>query len=218
MILHNVPTESDGKLIRSSGAYHIRVTRNDQTLGLKEGVEIEIQIPIEGQWSEKMELFYGERHPDGQFNWVEADNDPNSQNNVWLGEMYDSLTQEWGLSYQLYSSQLNWINCDEFMEAGELVKLDVALPETYSDTNTVAFIVFDQLNAVMAMQWNANEKVFTENYVPINETVTLLIIAERGDNDFYFSSLNTTVTADKVIEMSPEEIPLGDIVEFISGL
>jgi hypothetical protein len=70
----------------------------------------------------------------------------------------------------------------------------------------------------MQLNWNDQEKIFTQNYIPLNEAVQLILIAEGADQRFYFSNLSTTISADEVISMSPEEIPLGDIVEFISGL
>lgn len=218
MLLNRVSTESNEYLINSAGAFHIQVFQDANAVQLATDKELNIQIPIEGNYSDDMELFYGERLADGSFNWLEADNDPEVQNNVWVGEFFDSLSQEWGLSYDLYATQLEWINCDEFVSLDEGTKLSVEVPESYSDTNSVVYLVFEDLNAIMQMNWNDQEKIFTQNYIPLNEAVQLILIAEGADQRFYFSNLNTTISADEVVSMSPEEIPLGDIVEFISGL
>jgi hypothetical protein len=218
MLLNRVSTEANEYLINSAGAFHIKVFKDGSAVQLATDKELNIQIPIGGEYSDDMEVFYGERLADGSFNWEEADNDPEVQNNVWLSEFFDSLSQQWGLSYDLYATQLEWINCDEFVNLDEGAKLSVEVPESYSDTNSVVYLVFEDLNAIMQLNWNDQEKIFTQNYIPLNEAVQLILIAEGADQRFYFSNLSTTISADEVISMSPEEIPLGDIVEFISGL
>ena len=218
MILHNVPTESDGRLIESMGAFHIQATKDDEPLQLSDNVSISIHIPIQGEWNDEMELFYGERLNDGSFNWIEADGNPDQQGNVWTGEVFDTLTQSWGLTYYLQSNQLNWINCDDFVETQELGTIHLKLPESYSDTNTVAFIVFEDMNAIMGMNWSTEVGQFVENYVPMNSDVQILVIADGGDDQFYFSNFKTIFHSDSTIELSPEKAPLGDIVELISGL
>lgn len=219
MIVHDTPTESNNMLIESAGAFHIKIRQGDKELALAPNQEgLTVQIPITGNYNPNMELFYGKRENDGSFNWEEADDDPDNQFSVWITETYDSLAQSWGISYEFLTQRLDWINCDAFTAETELTAISLDLPESYTDTNSVAYMVFEDFNSILPIPWNTEKNQFYRDYIPLNTAVNLIVISAKTEDQFHFSQLNTTTTADKTIELNPTEKTLGDILEFLSAL
>ena len=67
---NDAPTACYGRLLVSGGAYYIGMTSNGNTLKVKAGKSVSIQLPEIS--ANEMELFYGERDSSGNLNWITA--------------------------------------------------------------------------------------------------------------------------------------------------
>ena len=218
MVVHDMQTTSYNNLIESAGAFYVKASKDGEVLSLKPGHTFKVQIPLHGVYSEKMKVFYGERQYGSLFNWIEADNDTTSQQNVLLGSMFDSSTEEWTEAYEFHSTRMSWVSCSAYTTDEEHTTLEVSLEEGYSEQNTAAFLVFDTQNSMIRIPWNAELNTFQHNYIPLNAVTNVIIISSISENQFHFARFPVTFTNEKAFDVTLDESPLGDILEFLSGL
>lgn len=223
LILNNVPTVSDGRLIASAGVFDFRAFQNDNELNLKDGKKIRVQLPTQDP-KEKMELFYGSEGSSTGFNWEEADMDSTIWNNVNLREweFQDSIQEWFDYGYEFECDQLKWINVDIFVEVPEDQKTSVCveLPEIYNNKNTVVFMVFNDIRSFVNLPGNGDTMKFCEPYglSPIGYNVTFVTISSLGDDEFHLGVASTTITKDHNQFIVPEAKTISEILAFLKTL
>jgi len=190
MLANGVSTNSNNEILESAGMFYTQAFYEGKELDLAPGAKYSIQIPTSVSVSPKMEMFYGEVTEKG-INWQEADNDPNTQNNVKKSE-WRSDSNRYILGLQCFPERLKWVNCD-FFKKFEGVKLTEPCLEAdivpNGDTITlVSFCVFKNLNIVISPCCEkANNICFAS--LPIGEDVIYILIG-KGKHDYYFGHID----------------------------
>ncbi|HCS21369.1 MAG TPA: hypothetical protein DIW47_12555 [Bacteroidetes bacterium] len=70
-VQHGLGTLSNGRLLESGGMFYIGATAGGETLRLREGMEIAVQLPSQNIQS-GMTVFYGERNEQGVVDWTNS--------------------------------------------------------------------------------------------------------------------------------------------------
>lgn len=218
-LTYDLPTLSNTKLIDAAAAFHVQIKQEGEELFLKEEAALIIQSPFnEATDFEKMEVFYGVSSFDNPFQWIEADNDSTSQDNVNLTEFYDAYTEEWKIGYEFESHELGWLSCAAFSATPSYSDLTVHLPDTYLHYNTIAYIVLEHQNSLIRLPWNEEKNTFYSNYIPLDAAIDVILISTAAQDRFHFAQFSTMAANNSTIELTLEEQPLGDILEYLSGL
>ena len=106
-------------------------------------------------------------------------------------------------NYFFFSTpQLNWINCDRFVEE-EVANLRVDI--SGFPQNTLYYLVFEELNSVMAGYRKAGEPeesnpVFEQ--VPLGRQVKLVVVFNRG-GDYYLAEQEVLTAEGQTIALEP---------------
>ena len=109
MILHNILSVSGNELLESGGEFYIGVKSGSEKLKLAPGVYMKMSLPNIGVNVSGMQVFNGKVDTTtGNFNW---------QLNTNPGNLVaaDSTGNSNFDSYSLFSYELEWINCDRFI-------------------------------------------------------------------------------------------------------
>jgi hypothetical protein len=172
-----------------------------------------------------MELFYGMREYDNTrqdsiYTWDEADDNPNTWDNVAVTEwvaLADSQQIITGFGYECFSDSLKWINFDVFNNIPENERTDVCvtLPEEYGNVNTVVFLVFKDQNSVIALPGNPGTRQFCNYYtqfiqlgVPIGASVSFVVISEQGEDEYFYAKVDAVIEENHQEFIFPQQTPL----------
>lgn len=225
ILLYGEHTVTNTQLLESAGEIYIQAkSKNGDLLRIADGKSFTLRMqnqdgnPLE----DRMELFYGSGEG-VQFIWSQADGDSTMWNtangNEW--ELRDSL-QGWGFGYECFPEELTWINIDKFVDIPDEEKTEVCvkLPEGYTNTNTAVFMVFKDLNSVVALSPDPDNEQWCEPYgkVPVGYEVTFVAISQQGEEIYHLGSSMNTIMFDHLEEFSLEEMSIEDIKEFLMNL
>ncbi len=237
ILLYGIPTNNREKLLTSAGEFFISAAQNGTSLKLREGMPVRILTDVTSGTTPdaRMELFYGVREYDNTlqdsiYTWDEADDNPNTWDNVDVTEwvaLADSQQIITGFGYECFSDSLKWINFDVFNNIPENQRTDVCvtLPEEYGNVNTVVFLVFNDQNSVIALPGNPGTMQFCNYYtqfiqlgVPIGASVTFVVISEQGEDNYFFALIETTIEEDHQEIILPHSATLEEIKDAIMML
>lgn len=223
MLLNGVPTVSDSRLIVSDGVFNIKAFQDGEELELIPGKQIELYSPNENVDLD-MQLFYGNDAPIEEFNWTlnpPVDSFPTLNFGEWGFE-----TQEggpiFGDGYECILDSMNWINIDAIadFDGQETTGITVELPEEYQINSTLVAIIFKDLDSVVALAYNEENKQFIESYelTPISYEVSIIVLSLQPDETLHFAMEDVTVTQDLNVEMMPQETTIEIIKEALGNL
>ncbi len=239
ILLMGVQTESHGHLLQSGGEFHLSVSQNGQKLELEPGKQVRFRVK-ESNPEERMELWYT---TDTQIDpatgemgetWDDADDDPSKWDNVRVSEWAVTLDSANGgggildgFGYDCWSDSLNWINIDLFMNLSEdeITDACVALPDSFGNTNSAVFMIFDDFNGIINLPGNPDDMLFCNYYtnyikvgVPIGAAVRFVVISELGEDCYYFDLVETVVQENHLENMEPVKMTFEEIKDIIMGL
>ncbi len=209
MISADKPTTSDGRLLVSGGEMFVGLFQNGQELKLAQGKEISIKyndspiVPF-------MKVFYGSESSPDQFNWLPAD--------TLNGQLFPGNN-----FYTVIATKLRWINCDYFFDTTGIQRVQVAasLPPQYTNANTSAYFVFNDLRSVVGMYGNSITKRFSTGLLPTGKAAKLIILSKQGD-DYYLGQtpVVTAIAAGTVqtVGVQPVKTSLADVKSFLETL
>ena len=225
ILLYGQHTITPKELLESAGEIYIKIKSDaGKELKLAPGEKVKLQIQKQGSGSldSKMEMFYGSGEG-AQFAWTQTDGNPDTWNTA-NGEEWslrDSL-QGWGFGYECFPEELTWINIDKFVDVPDDEKTEVCvkLPDGYTNTNTAVFMVFNDMNSVVALEGDPETELWCEPYgkVPVGFEVTFVAISKQGEEVYHLGSSMTKIEFDHLEEFELEEKSLEYIKEFIMNL
>jgi hypothetical protein len=168
-----IPTISNGRMLVSGGAFFIRFLKDGNELKVTQQNNIIARIPDPAP-TPLMKKFDGDESNPVSFNWLQ--NQDTAFNSVTV------LNQ----SYQVSTNTLRWINCDYFYDTTGIPQTTVAaiLPYNYTNANSIAFTVFNDLRSVVGMYGNATTRKFSTGRLPVNKSITVVVISKQG-NDYF---------------------------------
>ncbi len=217
MIRMNRPTvATDGELLESGGEVMVRITQNGEKLSLAPGKRLEmfLQNP---ETLPNMTVFYGQENTDGRFSW--------EQSASLLGANPFEFQDTFGFTvgYKFFSDSLDWINCDRFSSVpdNEKTSVIVELPDDFSNQNTAVFLVLNNSNSLVPLYGGEGQfsNIFSSLYIPLGEEITVLAVAEKGNQLEHFLDHKTaTVTANVGIKLDPKAVDLQEVLDYLEGL
>ena len=221
MILHKTSTMTGTNYLKSDGMFHIRVTKNDKELKIKDGYRYKIHVPNK-EPDPEMRLFYGERM-NGMVMWEEAQGRPveNIQVNEW--QIADSTNVYFDFGYELFCDKFTWINIDKYYNLPEDQKTTVcaSLPEElYDAKNTAVFMVYMEEYSLIPFTYDRDAKAWCEPYgqVPKGWEVAIISISSLGDEEYHLGYLQATVTDNSFFNILPKVKTKEEIKEFLKDL
>ena len=214
IIRMGTPTTSNGHMLVSGGEFFVRLMKNGVELQLATNGHINVKYN-DSPVSTLMGVFNGVENSQSGFNWL-----PNFDS---INNRVTALNQ----SYEILSNRLQWINCDYFYDtssASPRTTVSAVLPPYYTNANTVAYTVFNDLRSVIGMYGNANTKKFSTGNLPSNKQVTVVIISKQGD-DYYLGhqqALTISPTAGNIgnqqVIVNPVKTSFENIQAYLSSL
>lgn len=181
LIRMGVPTAWNNRPLISGGAMYLRLTKNDTVLHVNPQQYLMITSP-EVQPRQGMKVFFGTQSALTSFNWVPS---ADSMNQVFAGTDF----------YNVLSNQLDWINIDQVYDTtGQPVtKVAADLPSNYTNANSMAFLVFQNVRTVLQLPANVSLQQFISEAVPGNQPATLVVLSKQG-NDYYLGHTDFTIS------------------------
>lgn len=189
MVLSAKPTVSNKKLLLSGGEFYLKATQSQQRLRLTPTARITMRTPLPNWGGYGTTLFYG-TGSDSTFTWVApAPNDPSTVTR-------DSIAQQPPFyTIILNNDSLGWVNCDRFANFGTTTTAQVVVegPSVAPD-NTVVYIVFPQLNAVIPCRQFQRPNQFFAGSLLTAFTVNVVVI-RHIEGQFYYGRQDGTLQA-----------------------
>jgi hypothetical protein len=212
MIRLNLPTTNNDSLLVTAGQIFIRLKREGQIVQLAPNVRINItyvDLPVNPQ----MKLFMGDESNAERFNWLP---NPDLVNNTIIAG-----TQ----AYQVYTNRLRWISIAQVFDVTNTSRVYVAadLAPYFTNTNTVAFTVFNDMRSVVAMHGDLNTRKFISGKLPVGKQITVVVISKQG-SDYYLgfksatTTLSTTGPVNQLVHVVPIKRSLPEILAYLSSL
>lgn len=211
MIRMGTPTTSNGRVLVSGGEFFVRLTKDGNELQMAPGATVNIRY-ADAQPIQAMSLFFGSEVNPAVFDWL-----PNM----------DTINRVYALSqtYEVLSNRLRWINCDMFYDTTGIPQTIVSagLAAQYTNANTVAFTVFDDMRSVVGMYGNATTRKFSTGRLPINKPITVIVISKQG-NDYYLGHQQVTTVGNsgtvgaQTVPVTPVLTSLANIISYLDNL
>lgn len=150
MIRLNKPTmgrqlNGDLEPLISGGEFKLTASQNGSELNLKQGYMYNVTVPAPNGVDPDMAAFNG-----------------TVTNDTLIWEPADSgFVNGQGNEYDCYFDQLNWINCDYFMnDPSPQTAVEVEIPQGFDNTTCMLFVSFDGLNSLTTF-YNFSNGVYT---------------------------------------------------------
>jgi len=187
---------SNGELLESGGEFSLKATSVGQEVFLNQDFLMEVPLSSATSNPSAMELFTA---TESDSSWTPVDSS-------WVG-MDSSRT-----NYQVYFDSMTWINCDYFYGSTNTTRgfnVEPVLSAGVNLTGVSAYLVFNNINAVASLYYNAATGVFGTSYnLPVGESVTVVIVGMDAAQ-FYLGTLNTTISA----VTSPVQVPMNAVTD-----
>ena len=176
----------------SGGEFQVKAFQNGNELYLKAGASYTIISEAPGGVADQnMSLFIGE-DDNGTLTWFPQD----SSNNTGVFAE--------GSQYFTFVNQLNWINCDYFMNYnGPMTTVTVQFPEGFTSNNAMLFISFDGLNSLTGIYGFENGVFTTAPYYELPVGIDVHFIAFTVINDEPHVAIVSATIADGHLEIIP---------------
>ncbi len=213
MIRMGTPTTSIGRMLVSGGAYYLRLIKDGMPLTLSQNGHTYVKYS-DANVSGLMSVFNGVDAANVTFTWLPSLDTLNNK--------VTALNQ----SYEILSNRLGWINCDYFYDTTGIPRTTVTavLPAYYTNANTVAYTVFNEMRSVIGMYGNETTRKFSTGKLPSNKQVTVVIISKQGD-DYYLGHqqaiTNTPVlgsNGDQLVMVTPVKTSIENIKAYLNTL
>ncbi len=213
-LVHQTPTVSNDQLLISAGAYHFAAYFKGKPLQMIKDEQLCLVLPASNPDSE-MELFYGEKTGE-RFNWIAADDVPESRAFVKAGEW--QTDSSFIVGYQCFSDRLGWINIDKLASEGPENPVLVKLDEFYTGVNTVVFAVLEDEQAILSMYYEEMKQGFGIANLPIGLKVHFVAVHKKDDDLYELGSEEVVITKDHFESLSFEVRSLSEIKSFLKSL
>lgn len=211
LIARNTGTvTTENRVLESDGILHLKATCNGQELQLTQGNLLKIQIPgtlplianqLFSNTSGTMDVFTG---------WSGA-NHP-----VTAVEWQVSGTPPFQLGYQLLVPSLRWVCAGRMLEEPNS-SYCVELPLGFSDQNTQVFMVFENMQSVVPLKYQAADFRFCAPFVPQGFPVQVVTVSKLGDQ-FWLGTKEDETGGANTLSLQPQKMSEQQVIDFIKNL
>lgn len=212
LIRMGTPTVSNGKLMVSDGTLFVRFSKNGNELKVAQQKNITIGFNSPSP-SFQMRKFDGEANSISAFNWLPNTDSMNNNVNIFNQQ------------YQVKTNTLRWINCGYIYQNPGVPETTVSaiLPFNYTNANSIAFTVFNDMQSVVGMYGNAGSRQFKTERLPANSPVTVVVLSKQG-NDYFMGHVQATTTgvpgtvSNTAVTITPVITTLSNIISYLETL
>jgi len=202
-----IPTESGDSPLESGGSFYIQLSHNSKPVRMSSSYTVRFK---DVSPNSAMSFFYGSYKSDSSFTWVQS-TDTSNKVSIW----YDTLANPIG--YRVTTKQLQWINCDLFITATNLVRLNVLFPLNYTNKNTMVFAVFKNTRSIIWLNPDYTTKSFYADNIPLGTSMTIVSVS-LIDNNLYWGYKDVTVSSLDNITVYPSQVSQSSINSFLNDL
>jgi len=194
MVLSNKPTTSLGLLLHSGGEVFIRFLANGIEYFPSAGLDITMPYTGNGPLVPGAGFFTGNEDSTGAVDWM--------QDTTVLAQP-DSFGN---YLYSLPNLYYNWINCDEFYNAGSLTNISVTTQVSGTNGEAVTsfvFLLFKSINSVMGIYAPTLPNLYSAANIPVGIQATAITIGVgKATKKLYFGKIAITVSATQSVTVS----------------
>lgn len=218
LLLNSLHTTTDEQIIDLESGLFIALSKDGEVVQLTPEKSITVDLITQDQ-DEDIQLFFGEKEA-GKFNWVASE--PSQSISIELAETLDPATNVPNAIYRLKTNRLGWIALGK-VSVRELTGQPICLnlSEDYQPTNTAAYAVFEDINALVRLKWSdiPEASQFCWENVPNIEKATFFVISEWRKGIYHVGTKEYIMDlAIQGIDLEMKETTIEDILELISGL
>lgn len=204
MILHQMPTVSDGKLLTTAGQVRIRAYKDGKELQLNTINSTQITVPANGRPDGFMGLFYGLEDKGEFIDWYPADTSVREPNQVSFFSDKEK--------YTIFPSRIGWINCDKFYEFTEAKTAITFSSENPPVNYLLIFLYFPDLKSVMQVNKGVS------GMVPVGRNVKIIAIGITKEEEYYAAYQELTVQDKQKIEIKVSPTTKKALIEYLDTL
>lgn len=198
MIRMGITTASNNRLLVSAGRLSVRFLLNGNELGLApQGQQTHYSVNFRSlPLSSPVNLFKAD--PNSLFNWLP---DEDTSNHIYPNSQ-DS-------SYQIVTKRTGWTGVDYFFDTTGIsrAKVTLTLPSAYTNANTMAFVVFNNMNAVVALSGNAVTRKFSSFLLPVNKPAMIIVVSKQG-SAYYLGQSQVTIGGSGSVPLTTQDIEI----------
>ena len=211
MIRMNRPTTSGDRLLVSGGELFIRLKKENNELHLAPNIKIQLKY-ADAPVNTQMRFFLGDESNPEKFNWLPLTDSAN-------------FVSPYSQGYTIFTNHLHWVNCDYFFDTSGIapVTVSASLANYFTNANTLAFTVFKDLRATVAMYGNVATRKFNTPMLPAGKSITVVVISKQGNDYFLGYEKTTTATPTtgsniQSVSITPVKRSLADILSYLNTL
>ena len=127
--------------------------------------------------------------------------------------------------YRVFTNHMNWnMSAYKFANtAAGVTALSLNLPDHFTNGNSIAYITFNDIKSVVAMEGNAVSRKFRAGNIPATQQVTVTVISKIGPV-YYMGSSQVVTTATTVpgtyqeVSLSPAPSTFTEIINYLGTL
>jgi hypothetical protein len=196
---------NSGHLLSSGGTFFMAFyNMNNEELFISPNNNISVSYHSDNSYN-GMKLYIENQIDLLYSNWQQS---PDSiQNNITVSS--DNHTA--------HINQTGWVNCstEEFYN-NQQSKISLRLPSNYTNANTIAFLSFEDLNAVINFDADVAGRIFKTGFLPAGRQATVTVISKQGG--YYYMKQKDITTSSiatsggyQVINLTPVITSLADL-------
>lgn len=195
---------ADGWPLLSIGQYFIEARQGEERLSLAQEMAIQFVIPLSEPVNQDIIGFIDDT-TGGIFNWQNHDTIAYNLENSSVDTSLNSL------------NRLGWVNYAIYLDTLNTTNINIEFPSmNYNGDNTAVYVIFNDYNTVIPAQ-AVGEGVFSINKIPIGYNVKIISITEQN-SVYFFSKKDLTSSEEVIVELSPSETLLENIIIVLDGL
>lgn len=182
-IAMGMPTVSNRRLMVSGGAFYLGLKNNNDELSVSAGSRLEVRYNSSLR-DTGMKVFNGTDDINNGFNWTPT-----------TDAAFNSTTAS-ATGYDVFTNKLQWVHSARILDTVGIGQtfFSLKLPNNYTNANTVAYISFNDMQAVAGLYPNIIARNFVSASLPVNKSITIIVISKQA-GDYYLGSQQTTTSA-----------------------
>lgn len=213
-IAMNMPTTVNGKLLVTGGAFFLGLKNNNIPLSVSPGNKLTVRynntLPVPNNHIYNAVV----DSATGLFIRWEQNND------TALNRSFATAN-----GYEIQTNKLQFVQTAHLLDTVGIAQTTISLnlPPQYTNTNTVAYISFNNIESVASLTANIATRKFLSSLLPVNKPVTVVVISKQG-SDYYFGSIQAITTfsaggtAVQEVTLIPIKKALENIKIFLNNL
>jgi hypothetical protein len=212
MLAANISTFENGQVLETIGAFSVEFYKNSDPLTLISGKKYTLRAKqLSGSILQNLGTYYKDQSITFQTAWTAATD----------GSLVYSVPSGQGdPGYLLQMANGGWLTGGKPVDVTglEKIRLNVIMPVSFTNANTIAFALFKDHNAVVRLKPDVDSKSFYTEGIPSGKQIKVITISKVGDQ-YYFGSAEAAATKGSVIKVTPEKkASAKDIVSIVLNL